>query len=266
VRSSSSALEPPAFRCGCRTDEGKSGAKPGPAAETLESPLFLDWRRRDPKREARQSGDGPGARRDAFDILSRTPARLAAIERAYTRVLGLLPSPDRGPAVAGVVRSLWRSCCRAPEEAAADDALSFSRSRWADLIPPATARCRQNRREERMSSGGTVVTLTQAARSKIRDFIATEGGDRRHLRIALVRTGCMGGRGFTYQLALQDSPSENDEVFEDGGVSVCVDQASSSHLSGAELDYVDTREASGFKLDNPNAIAQCPCGHHDIFE
>jgi iron-sulfur cluster assembly accessory protein len=117
-----------------------------------------------------------------------------------------------------------------------------------------------------MEVDGKLVTLTERARSKVRDIIATGDGRERHLRIAVVRTRCMGGRGFTYRLALEESPSNDDELFEDDGLSVCVDPASSRHLKGAEMDYVDTLAAAGFKLDNPNTIGKCPCGHHDIFE
>ena len=35
---------------------------------------------------------------------------------------------------------------------------------------------------------------------------------------------------------------------------------------GAELDYIETLAETGFKINNPNVLAKCPCGHHDIFE
>lgn len=115
-----------------------------------------------------------------------------------------------------------------------------------------------------MSLDETVVSLTHKAASKLRDLVAME--NKQGLRIALVRTPCMGGRGFTYRLALEDAPSEDDEVFEDSGVKLCIDQISAKYLDGAELDYVETLEESGFKVNNPNVMARCPCGHHDIFE
>ena len=110
----------------------------------------------------------------------------------------------------------------------------------------------------------TVVSLTRRAASKLRDLVAME--PTQSLRIALVRTHCMGGRGFTYRLVLEDVPSGDDEVFEDGGVKLCIDQVSTKYLYGAELDYVETLEGTGFKVNNPNVMARCPCGHHDIFE
>jgi len=115
-----------------------------------------------------------------------------------------------------------------------------------------------------MSLDEPVVTLTDRAATKLRGIIATES--KQALRIAMARTHCMGGRGFTYRLALEASPSVDDGVFEASGVTVCIDPASTKYLSGAELDFVETLEENGFKLNNPNVIGRCPCGHHDIFE
>ena len=152
-----------------------------------------------------------------------------------------------------------------------------------------------------MSPGDTVVTLTEKAASRLRDLIGAGDERARSLRIALVRTHCMGGRGFTYHLALDDLPAASDEVFEESGVTLYIDRAASGYLpmgrasnlilsstralgraallarlrelclrdgksQGAALDYVETPKEAGFKLENPNAIAKCPCGHHDIFE
>jgi len=117
-----------------------------------------------------------------------------------------------------------------------------------------------------MSVDDMVVTFTERAESKLRDTVAMANGRAVSVRIAVVRTHCMGGKGFTYRLGLEDVTSEEDEVFEDSGLRVCIDRISSKYLKGAKLDYVETLEGIGFKVDNPNAIAKCPCGHHDIFE
>ena len=41
---------------------------------------------------------------------------------------------------------------------------------------------------------------------------------------------------------------------------VFVDQASMLYLDGAEVDYVETLEGSGFKFNNPNVKGTCGCG------
>jgi iron-sulfur cluster assembly accessory protein len=117
-----------------------------------------------------------------------------------------------------------------------------------------------------MGFQGAAVTLTDHAVSRLRDIMTAENKQAWSLRIALVRTHCMGGRGYTYRLELEESPSRDDQVFEDKGVTVSIDPVSVNHLNGAEMDYVEGPEGSGFTLNNPNVIARCPCGHHDIFE
>lgn len=117
-----------------------------------------------------------------------------------------------------------------------------------------------------MDLNETVIAFTDRAASKVRTVIAMENEPSCSLRIAVVQTHCMGGRGHTYQLALVEFPSGDDEVFEVNGVKVCIDPASSKYLKGAELDYLETLKESGFKFNNPNTTGKCPCGHHDIFE
>jgi iron-sulfur cluster assembly protein len=41
---------------------------------------------------------------------------------------------------------------------------------------------------------------------------------------------------------------------------VFIDQASLLYLDGAEVDYVETLEGSGFKFGNPNVKSTCGCG------
>ena len=53
------------------------------------------------------------------------------------------------------------------------------------------------------------------------------------------------------------------EGLADGGndVQVFVDPASMPHIEGAHVDYVDTMMGAGFKVENPNAVSTCGCGH-----
>ena len=117
-----------------------------------------------------------------------------------------------------------------------------------------------------MNENETVVTVTGKAASKLRELAAAENRQAVSLRIAAVRTRCMGGRGYTYRIEFEDSPAANDDISEHNGIKVCVDPASAGYLKGAELDYIEALAETGFKINNPNVIAKCPCGHHDIFE
>src|SRR3972149_618509 len=117
-----------------------------------------------------------------------------------------------------------------------------------------------------MDANDNLIRITDKAASKLREIMVKESKQTFSLRVAVVRTHCMGGKGFSNGLAFEESPAGDDEVSENNGIKVCVDQASARYLKGAELDYAETLAEAGFKINTPNVVAKCPCGHHDIFE
>jgi len=42
---------------------------------------------------------------------------------------------------------------------------------------------------------------------------------------------------------------------------VVVDPFSAPYLQGSTVDFLNTINESGFKVENPNAVASCGCGH-----
>jgi len=102
-----------------------------------------------------------------------------------------------------------------------------------------------------------VVSLTPAAAGKIRELMATET-DVSVLRVAIEGGGCS---GFQYGLGFDRGAQEGDLEFEIEGVKVVVDPFSAPYLKGATVDYLETIQESGFKIDNPNAVSSCGCGH-----
>ena len=104
-----------------------------------------------------------------------------------------------------------------------------------------------------------VVSLTETAATKIRELQAEEPeGDAAVLRIAIQGGGCS---GFEYALGFDTGVHEGDEVLDYYGVTVVVDPLSKPYIAGSTIDFVDTLQESGFKIDNPNAGASCGCGH-----
>ena len=69
-----------------------------------------------------------------------------------------------------------------------------------------------------------------------------------------------GCSGLQYQLSFDDGVRENDSDFEANGVRLLIDEKSALYLVGTTLDFVDTLQESGFKIDNPNANDTCGCG------
>ena len=102
-----------------------------------------------------------------------------------------------------------------------------------------------------------VVSLTPAAAAKIRELMSQET-DVSVLRVAIEGGGCS---GFQYGLGFDRGAQEGDHAFEVEGVQVVVDPFSAPYLKGARVDYLETIQESGFKIDNPNAVSSCGCGH-----
>ena len=102
-----------------------------------------------------------------------------------------------------------------------------------------------------------LVSLTPAAASKILALMAEET-DVSVLRVAIEGGGCS---GFQYGLGFDRGPQEGDFEFDCEGVAVVVDPFSAPYLRGASVDYLETIQESGFKIDNPNAVSSCGCGH-----
>jgi iron-sulfur cluster assembly protein len=103
----------------------------------------------------------------------------------------------------------------------------------------------------------TMVQLTETAVSKVKEILDTQEPRPSGLRIAVVGGGCS---GFSYSMAFENTPNLLDKTYSFDGLKVFIDQASMLYLDGAEVDYVETLEGSGFKFNNPNVKNTCGCG------
>ena len=105
----------------------------------------------------------------------------------------------------------------------------------------------------------TLLTLTPLAASKVRELMAEEpDAETLVLRVAIQGGGCS---GFQYGLGFDSGPAEGDQELVLEGVSVVVDSHSAPYLQGATIDYLNGLQESGFKIENPNAVSSCGCGH-----
>ena len=110
--------------------------------------------------------------------------------------------------------------------------------------------------QERLTTA-PLLSLTESAATKIKQLLADEP-DVGVLRIAIQGGGCS---GFQYGLGFDTAAAEGDLQLEQHGVTVVVDPFSAPYLQGAEVDYVDSIQAAGFAVNNPNAVSSCGCGH-----
>ena len=102
-----------------------------------------------------------------------------------------------------------------------------------------------------------MVQLTPTAVGKVKEILESQEPKPTGLRIAVVGGGCS---GFSYSMAFENNPGMLDKTYNYDGLKVFVDQASLLYLDGAEVDYVETLEGSGFKFNNPQVKSTCGCG------
>jgi len=102
-----------------------------------------------------------------------------------------------------------------------------------------------------------MVQLTETAVSKVAEILDTQDPKPAGLRISVVGGGCS---GFSYSMAFENAPGMLDKTYAFGPLKVFIDQASMLYLDGAEVDYVESLEGSGFKFNNPNVKSTCGCG------
>lgn len=101
-----------------------------------------------------------------------------------------------------------------------------------------------------------MVTLSENATRKLAELISQQENVV-GLRLSAIPGGCS---GFQYGMAFAESQAEGDWVGEFGGVKVLVDADSAPILAGVNVDYVETLQATGFTINNPNAVSSCGCG------
>ena len=101
-----------------------------------------------------------------------------------------------------------------------------------------------------------MITLTDNAAARVRDFIAKRGSGI-GLRLGVKATGCS---GFAYVVDYADEVGDDDVVFETDDVRVVVDRQSLDLIDGTEVDYVREGLNEAFRFRNPKAAGECGCG------
>jgi iron-sulfur cluster assembly accessory protein len=103
----------------------------------------------------------------------------------------------------------------------------------------------------------TIVSLTDAAVSKLAELTKDEASPEIGLRVYVYSGGCS---GYRYGMMLEDQPTADDNVALANGVRVYIDNNSVPLIRGSQIDYVDTLMGAGFTVNNPNAVSGCGCG------
>ena len=108
-----------------------------------------------------------------------------------------------------------------------------------------------------MIEQGTV-SLTTEAVAQLKSLLSKESNPDLGLRVFVSGGGCS---GLQYGMAFDDNVRPGDDIIEQDGVKVLVDDFSAPYIRGSEIDYVDSLMGAGFTVHNPNAVHSCSCGH-----
>lgn len=104
-----------------------------------------------------------------------------------------------------------------------------------------------------------VVTVTATAADTIKNLLVQREIPNHVLRVFVAGGGCS---GMQYGMAFEEKPRDTDNIIEvENGTRLVVDPTSMIYLEGATIDFVDSLMGGGFRIDNPNAVSTCGCGH-----
>ena len=102
-----------------------------------------------------------------------------------------------------------------------------------------------------------MITITEAAKTKIAAVLAEEKVPNMKLRMFVQGGGCS---GFQYGFTMDDLQNEDDILIGDVGSGVLIDAMSVQYLEDAIVDFRDDLEGARFSIENPQAKSTCGCG------
>ena len=108
-----------------------------------------------------------------------------------------------------------------------------------------------------------VMSLTDAAASRVREIIENSGNPVEALRVGVKNGGCA-GMSYTMEWAAEVGPY--DEIVEDKGVKLVIDPKAILFLLGTQMDFRTDKLSSGFVFNNPNQTSACGCGESVAIE
>jgi iron-sulfur cluster assembly accessory protein len=103
-----------------------------------------------------------------------------------------------------------------------------------------------------------MILISEAASSRLLAMMREKELEGFSLRVFVSGGGCS---GLQYGMTFDDEMREDDNEFQAGALRVVIDPISAGYMTGASIDYIESIMGSGFKIENPNAVSSCGCGH-----
>ncbi|MBT4604927.1 iron-sulfur cluster assembly accessory protein [archaeon] len=116
----------------------------------------------------------------------------------------------------------------------------------------------QNSISKEESTKELTLTLTQKAVDKIKEL--TKEHKKNALMIAVKPGGCSGYE-YVLELVEDKDKQENQHIISQDDVKVFIDKESLKIMNGSQIDYQNTLQDAGFKINNPSAKNTCGCGN-----
>ena len=104
---------------------------------------------------------------------------------------------------------------------------------------------------------GATLEMTHEAAKYISELMKKEGKEGWGLKIEVIPGGCA---GFKYFMGFSEKPDADEKTYEFHGAKVFLSLMSVGFIKGSTIEYVSSLEASGLKVNNPNATRTCGCG------
>ena len=104
-----------------------------------------------------------------------------------------------------------------------------------------------------------VLTITDAAAWGVNKLIGTHDLDpaTAGLMVGASKGGCS---GYMYEVRVEASAADGDEILEINGVRVFVNEFSKPLVTGMMVDWISSMTEQRFEFSNPNASGNCGCG------
>jgi len=108
-----------------------------------------------------------------------------------------------------------------------------------------------------MTESKEIITLTSAAKNRIKEIITKAEKNYIGIRIGIDNTGCS---GHSYKINYAENKIDGDEEIYVGKIKVFIDASATMYILGSKIDYIDNGMESGFVFKNPNEKGRCGCG------
>lgn len=103
-----------------------------------------------------------------------------------------------------------------------------------------------------------MIDVRASAAQRLSAMMQEKSLDGYGLRVFVSGGGCS---GLQYGMTFDNELREGDADYSINGLRVIVDPISARYLRGASIEFSDDLLGGGFKIDNPNAVSSCGCGH-----